>query len=68
MDSKFPEKTIDQLAEAAAVSTNTIVRFVRGEEFPRTVADIRSFFEKACLAFIDGDYQGSGGSGVRLSK
>jgi len=63
------QMSVKELAEAATVSTNTIVRFERGEELkPRTVADIRSVLESAGIAFIDGDYAGSGGPGVRLSK
>lgn len=63
------QMSVKELAEAATVSTNTIVRFERGEELkPRTVADIRSVLENAGITFIDGDYGGSGGPGVRLSK
>lgn len=63
------QMSVKELAEAATVSTNTIVRFERGEELkPRTVADIRSVFELAGITFLDGDYIGSGGPGVRLNK
>jgi hypothetical protein len=49
-------------------STNTIVRFERGEDLKaRTVADIRETFETAGIDFIDGEYAGSGGPGVRLT-
>jgi transcriptional regulator with XRE-family HTH domain len=59
--------SVRQLAESAKVSTNTIVRFERGEELKaRTVADIRETFESAGIVFIEGDYTGSGGPGVRL--
>ncbi|MFC0808534.1 multiprotein-bridging factor 1 family protein [Ensifer sp. P24N7] len=60
--------SVKQLAEAAKVSTNTIVRFERGEDLKaRTVADIRETFETAGIVFIDGEYAGSGGPGVRLT-
>ncbi|MFK0278508.1 multiprotein-bridging factor 1 family protein [Ensifer sp. NPDC090286] len=63
------QMSVKELAEAATVSTNTIVRFERGEELkPRTVADIRVVLENAGVVFVDGDYAGSGGPGVRLSK
>ncbi|WP_179119700.1 helix-turn-helix domain-containing protein [Ensifer adhaerens] len=63
------QMSVKELAEAATVSTNTIVRFERGEDLkPRTVADIRSVFENAGITFLDGDYTGSGGPGVRLNK
>jgi len=59
--------TVKELATAASVSTNTIVRLERGEELkPRTIADIRETLESAGVIFIDGDYSGSGGPGVRL--
>ncbi|WP_197729428.1 transcriptional regulator [Rhizobium leguminosarum] len=58
---------VKQLADAAAVSTNTIVRFERGEELkPRTIAAIRTVLEEAGVVFLDGDYSGSGGPGIRL--
>ncbi|WP_312366161.1 transcriptional regulator [Ensifer sp.] len=61
--------SVKALAEAATISTNTTVRFERGDEFkPRTVADIRSIFEHAGISFIDGDYADSGDLGVRLNK
>lgn len=59
---------IKELAEAAKVSTNTIVRLERGEELkPRTAADIRAALERAGIIFVDGDYSGNGGPGVRLA-
>ncbi len=59
---------VKELAEAANVSTNTIVRLERGEELkPRTVASIRSAFEAAGVIFIDGEYSGDGGPGIRLA-
>ncbi|WP_245503278.1 helix-turn-helix domain-containing protein [Rhizobium ruizarguesonis] len=58
---------VKQLADAADVSTNTIVRFERGEELkPRTIAAIRTVLEEAGVIFLDGDYSGSGGPGIRL--
>ncbi|QND24534.1 helix-turn-helix transcriptional regulator (plasmid) [Rhizobium leguminosarum bv. viciae] len=58
---------VKQLADAAAVSTNTIVRFERGEELkPRTIAAIRTVLEEAGVVFLDGNYSGSGGPGIRL--
>ncbi|MGO6788737.1 transcriptional regulator [Rhizobium ruizarguesonis] len=58
---------VKQLADAAAVSTNTIVRFERGEELkPRTIAAIRTVLEEGGVVFLDGDYSGSGGPGIRL--
>ncbi|MGR8965061.1 transcriptional regulator (plasmid) [Rhizobium leguminosarum] len=58
---------VKQLADAAAVSTNTIVRFERGEDLkPRTIAAIRTVLEEAGVVFLDGDYSGSGGPGIRL--
>lgn len=54
----------------AQVSTNTITRFEKGEEplKPRTVSAIRTALEAAGLVFVDGDYSGSGGPGVRLTQ
>jgi transcriptional regulator with XRE-family HTH domain len=58
---------VKQLAEAADVSTNTVVRFERGEELkPRTIAALRVALEDAGVVFLDGDYSGSGGPGIRL--
>ncbi|MGO6667675.1 MULTISPECIES: helix-turn-helix domain-containing protein [Rhizobium] len=58
---------VKQLADAADVSTNTIVRFERGEDLkPRTIAAIRTVLEEAGVVFLDGDYSGSGGPGIRL--
>ena len=59
--------SVKQLAETADVSTNTIVRFERGDELkPRTVAAIKAVLENAGVIFLDGDYSGSGGPGIRL--
>jgi transcriptional regulator with XRE-family HTH domain len=61
--------SVKDLSIAASVSTNTIVRLERGELLkPRTIGDIRAAFEKAGITFIDGEYAGSGGPGVRLNK
>lgn len=61
--------SVKDLSNAASVSTNTIVRLERGEALkPRTVADIRETFEKAGVTFIEGDYAGSGGPGIRLNN
>ena len=61
--------SVRDLATAASVSTNTIVRLERGEELkPRTIADIRTAFSNAGIVFLDGDYAGEGGPGVRLLK
>jgi transcriptional regulator with XRE-family HTH domain len=59
--------SVKDLASAAGVSTNTIVRCERGDELkPRTLADIRDVFDHAGIVFIDGDYAGTGGPGIRL--
>lgn len=59
--------SVKDLANAANVSTNTIVRCERGDELkPRTIADIQGVLEKAGIEFIEGNYSGSGGPGVRL--
>ncbi|EPY00369.1 helix-turn-helix domain-containing protein [Magnetospirillum fulvum] len=59
---------VRELAEKADVSPNTITRLERGESMQRrTVETIRTALESAGIAFIPaGDYQGSGGPGVRL--
>ena len=59
--------SVKELASAADVSTNTLVRFERGEDLKsRTTAAIRSALEEAGIVFIEGDYQGNGGPGIRL--
>ena len=61
--------SVKELAEAASVSTNTLVRFERGDELkPRTIAAIRSVLENTGIVFIDGHYSGSGGPGIRLLR
>jgi transcriptional regulator with XRE-family HTH domain len=58
--------SIQELAERARVSTNTIIRLERGESLKgRTLADIRRALENAGAEFIDGN---GGGPGVRLKK
>lgn len=57
---------VKELAELAAVSTNTISRLEAGEPLkPRTVAAIRAALESAGVEFID---ENGGGPGVRLRK
>lgn len=58
--------SIAELAAMAHVSTNTIVRFERGEELKRSTIDqLRFVFEQAGLEFIA---ENGGGAGVRFSK
>lgn len=59
---------VRELAEKADVSPNTITRLERGESMQRrTVDTIRAALEAAGAEFISaGDYQGSGGPGIRL--
>jgi transcriptional regulator with XRE-family HTH domain len=58
---------VKQLAELAEVSTNTIVRFERGEDLkPRTISAIRTALQGAGVVFIEGVYAGDGGPGIRL--
>jgi DNA-binding XRE family transcriptional regulator len=55
------------LAKLARVSTNTIVRFERGEPLRATTTDnIASYFRSAGIEFID-ENDGKG-VGVRLAK
>ncbi len=57
---------VRDLAEAAKVSTNTIVRLERGEALKeRTVDAIRQALEAAGVEFIP---ENGGGPGVRLKK
>ncbi|WP_210239438.1 MULTISPECIES: transcriptional regulator [unclassified Mesorhizobium] len=54
------------LSKEAKISTQTIVRFERGEALKQsTVELIRSTFESAGIEFIPGN---GGGPGVRLSR
>lgn len=57
---------VRDLAKTAAVSTNTITRFEKGEELmPRTAAAIRTALESAGVTFLD-DGQVATGPGVSL--
>ena len=57
---------IRELAEAANVSSNTIVRFERGEELlVRTIGVIQRALEAAGIVFIE---ENGGGAGVRLKN
>lgn len=57
---------VRELAEAAAVSTNTITRLERGEVLSaRTLAAIRAALEAAGVEFIA---ENGGGAGVRLRR
>ena len=61
--------SVKDLATAASVSTNTIVRLERGEALkPRTIADIRHALENGGVVFLDGEYAGNAGPGVRLKN
>lgn len=54
-----------ELAKAAGVSTQTVVRFERGEALKQsTIAGLRATFEAAGIDFIA---ENGGGPGVRLS-
>jgi transcriptional regulator with XRE-family HTH domain len=56
------------LAERASVSRGVIIDFEKGRRTPGTnnLAAIRAALEAAGIRFIDGNYSGSGGPGVRL--
>ncbi len=57
---------VRELAEAAKVSTNTVIRFERGEALKeRTIEAIRAALESAGVEFIA---ENGGGAGVRLRK
>lgn len=57
---------IAEFADMARVSTNTVVRFERGEELKTsTINHMRSVFESAGLEFIP---ENGGGAGVRFAK
>ncbi|WP_256753465.1 transcriptional regulator [Mesorhizobium sp. Mes31] len=54
------------LSKEAGISTQTIVRFERGEALKQSTVDlIRSTFESAGIEFIP---ENGGGPGVRLSR
>ena len=56
--------TVEELAAAAVVATDTLLRFENGAQLkPRTVDAIREALENAGCEFVD---QHDGGSGVRL--
>jgi transcriptional regulator with XRE-family HTH domain len=58
--------TVRQLAEAAGVSHDTVIRLEAGESLkPKTIAAIRSALESAGVEFIA---ENGGGPGVRLRK
>ena len=58
--------TVIELALLAKVSTNTLVRFERGERLTeRTMQRVQAAFEAAGIEFIPED---GGGVGVRLRK
>lgn len=55
-----------ELAKLARVSTNTIVRFERGESLKETTTEhLRTVLEDAGIEFIP---ENGGGPGVRLAK
>jgi hypothetical protein len=57
---------IRDLAKAALVSHDTVIRFERGEELkPRTVEAIREAFARHGVEFIA---ENGGGAGVRLAR
>jgi transcriptional regulator with XRE-family HTH domain len=57
---------VRELADAAAVSPETVVRFEGGETLrPRTISAIRAALEAAGVEFIA---ENGGGPGVRLRK
>jgi len=57
---------IRELAERADLSTNTLVRFERGEELKQSTIDhLRSVLEAAGIEFIP---ENGGGPGIRLNK
>lgn len=58
---------VRELAALAKVAPATISRLEAGEELKeRTIIDIRNALEVAGVTFLDGNYSGSGGPGVRL--
>ena len=57
---------VRELADLSKVSTDTIVRFERGEELrPRTVEALKAALETAGVEFIA---ENGGGAGVRLRR
>lgn len=60
---------VRELATLAKVAPATISRLEAGEKLKeRTVMDIKATLEAAGIRFIDGNYSGSGGPGVRLAS
>ncbi len=58
--------TVIELASLAKVSTNTLVRFERGEHLTeRTMQRVQTAFEAAGIEFIPDD---GSGIGIRLRK
>ncbi|MGO4196901.1 helix-turn-helix transcriptional regulator [Rhizobium sp. YAF28] len=58
-----------ELATAARLSEMSVKNIERGDTDPRvsTLHAIKSALETAGIRFIDGNYSGSGGPGVRLA-
>jgi len=58
------------LCEAARVGRATLANFEAQKSTPydRTLRDIEQALQAAGVTFLDGDYTGSGGEGVRLSQ
>jgi transcriptional regulator with XRE-family HTH domain len=60
------------LADKTGISYGAIQKAEGAEGMPdmrtRNLAAIKTTFEKAGIIFIDGDYSGRGGPGVRLRK
>jgi len=64
--------TISELAERASISYAALQRAEAIDGLPnmqvRNLQAIKTTFEKAGVIFLDGDYSGRGGPGVRLRK
>jgi transcriptional regulator with XRE-family HTH domain len=58
------------LCDAAGVGRATLANFEADKSTPyeRTLRDIESALQAAGIAFLDGNYSGSGGPGVRLTQ
>ncbi|WP_025662169.1 helix-turn-helix transcriptional regulator [Rhizobium sp. IBUN] len=59
-----------ELCQAAGVGRATLANFEAQKSTPydRTLRDIESALHAAGVTFLDGDYTGSGGEGVRLTQ
>jgi len=59
-----------QLCDAASVGRATLANFEAEKTTPyeRTLRDIETALQNAGITFIDGNYSGSGGPGVRLTQ